>query len=310
MATFDIQQLKEHLPILKSCYGFDEDEVSDELMQVYIVQHNEGRYNNELASKFANEKGHIDAISYVMHTDDEFGICATEEFYGQVKPIAELCCRYIEDPEKQESAVFVLILMAAIFNRDLNNVRANEEIEAMKNDYWRNAHIVRPDLLRLFIALNKSKQRFETPIKICFRTDSPHLIQNKDDWFSEMLNDYIKQRLGKITIEEAEEELDMFYSDEKGRKSENPYFNYIINGTYNFINHILPSDKVTVAQCSFLLEYLKIIGQVKDGDTLANLNTLQSMVKSLLSSKHTPVEKHIKKKSIRSLPIYQRVILD
>lgn len=310
MATFDIPQLKEHLPILKSCYGFDEEEVSDELMQVYMVQHNEGRYDKELASKFANEKGHIDAISYVMHTDEEFGICATEEFYGQVKPIVELCCRHIKDPEEQESAVFVLILMAAIFNRDLNNVRANEEIEAMKIEHWRNAHIVRPDLLRLFIALNKSEQKYETPIKISFKTDSPHLIQNKDDWFSDMLNDYIKQKLGNMTVEEAEEELVIFHSDEKGRKSENPYLNYIINGTYNFINHILPSEKVTVAQCGFLLEYLKIIGQVKEGDTLANLNTLQSMVKSLLSSKHTPVEKHVKRKGIRSLPLYRGVTLD
>lgn len=310
MATFDIPQLKEHLPILKSCYGFDTDEVSDELMQIIVVQHNENRYNNELASKFANEKGNIDGVSYVMHTDEEFGICVTEEFYERVKPIAELCGRYIKDPQKQESAVFVLLLMTAIFNRNLNNVRVNEEIEAMINENMRNAYIVRPDLLRLFIALNKSKHKFETPIKICFKTDSPHLIQNKDDWFSDMLNDYIKQKLGKITIEEAEEELAIFYSDEKGRKSENPYLNYIINGTYNLINHFLPSEKVTVVQCSFLLEYLKIIEQVKDGDTLVNLNTLQSTVKSLTSSKHTPVEKHLKRKSMRSLPLYQRITLD
>lgn len=51
---------------------------------------------------------------------------------------------------------------------------------------------------------------------------------------------------------------------------------------------------MTVEQCKFLLEYLKIIGQVEEGDTLANLNTLQSTVRSLLRSKHTPVEKHIK----------------
>lgn len=310
MASFHIPQLKASLPILEECYGFDISEISSELMHIIVVQHNEKRYDEDLASRFTNEKGYLDAISYAMNTNDDFYLKVSEKFYDQIEPIIELCSRYIEDPNLQESAVFVVMLMTAIFNRDLNGTHLDSEFEAMKQDYWRNTYVVRPDLLRLFIALNKSKHEFETPVKICFKTDSPHLIRNKDDWFSYMLNDYIKQKLGDITIEEAEEELEFFYSDEKGRKSDNPYLNYIINGTYNFINHFMPSDKVTVKQCRFLLEYLKIIGQVKETDTLANLNTLQSMVKSLLRSKHTPVEKHVKRKNMGSLPLYQRVTLD
>ena len=310
MASFHIPQLKASLPILEKCYGFDICEISSELMHIIVVQHNEKRYDEELASRFTDEEGDIDAISYVMNTNDDFYLKVSEKFYDQIEPIIELCSRYIEDSNLQKSAIFVIMLMSAIFNRDLNGTHLDSEFEAMKQDYWRNTYVVRPDLLRLFIALNKSKHEFETPVKICFKTDSPHLIRNKDGWFSYMLNDYIKQKLGNITIDEAEEELEFFYSDEKGRKSDNPYLNYIINGTYNFINHFMPSDKVTVKQCRFLLEYLKIIGLVKDNDTLANLNSLQSMVKSLLISKHTPVEKHVKRKNMRSLPLYQRVTLD
>ena len=310
MASFHIPQLKASLPILEKCYGFDICEISSELTHIIVVQHNEKKYDEELASRFTDEEGYIDAISYAMNTNDDFYLKVPEKFYDQINPIIELCSRYIEDPNLQESAVFVVMLMTAIFNRNLNGTHLDSEFEAMKQDYWRNVYVVRPDLLRLFIALNKSKHKFETPMKICFKKDSPHLIHNKDDWFSYMFNDYIKQKLGDITIEEAEEELDFFYSDDKGRKSANPYLNYIINGTYNFINHFMPSDKVTVKQCRFLLEYLKILGQVKENDTLANLNTLQSMVKSLLSSKHTPVEKHVKRKNMPSLPLYQRVTLD
>ena len=125
-----------------------------------------------------------------------------------------------------------------------------------------------------------------------------------------MLNDYIKQKLGNITVEKAEKELEIFYSDDRGRKSDNPYLNYIINGTYNFIKHFIPSDKVTVEQCRFLLEYLKAIGQVKEGDSLADLNTLQSTVRSMLCYKYTPVDKHVKRKSMPSLPLLSKVILD
>lgn len=310
MASFPIPELKECLPILQACYGFDIDEISEELMQIYTLHYSEKRIDKDLASRFTNENGHIDATSYAMNTTDDLFINVTEEFYKQINSIVELCCSYIEELNQQESAVFVMMLMTAIFNRDLNGLYNDSEFEAMRVDYWRNAYVVRPDLLRLFIALNKPKHPYETPIKICFKTDSPHLILNKEEWFSDMLNDYIKQKLGEMTVEEAEEELEIYYSDDKGRKSDNPYLNYIINGTYNCIRHFLPSETVTVVQCKFLLEYLKIIGQVKDSDTLANLNTLQSKVKSLISSKHTPVEKHAKRKNMRSLPIYQRVTLD
>lgn len=306
MVSFHIPELKASLPILQECYGFDLDEIFSELTHIIVVQHNEKRFDNELAKQFINEEGNINAVSYAINTNDDFGIRSTEDFDVQIKQIIDLCSQHIEEPDLLEQVVFVLVFMSAIFNRDINGLHLDREIEDMRLDYLRSTYVVRPDLLRLFIALNKPKHKFETPVKICFKTDSPHLILNKEDWFSDMLNDYIKQKLGELTIAEAEEELEFFYSDERGRKSDNPYLNYIINGTYNFINHFMPSDKVTVPQCKFLLEYLKIIGQTKDDD----INLLQSMVKSLISSKHTPVQKHVKRKGMRTLPVYQRVVLD
>ena len=310
MPWFNIPELKASLPILQECYGFDLDEIFSELTHIIVVQHNEKRFDKDLAKQFTNEEGNIDAIAYSINTNDDFGIRSTEDFGIQINQIIDLCSQHIKDPVLLEQVVFVLVFMSAIFNRDINGLHLNEEMESMRLDYLHSTYIVRPDLLRLFIALNKPEHKYNTPMKICFKTDSPHLIQNKDDWFSDMLNDYIKQKLGDITLKEAEEELEFFYSDERGRKSDNPYLNYIINGTYNFINHFMPSSKVTVEQCKFLLDYLKAIGQVKEDDSFANLNTLQSAVKSLISSKHTPVQKHVKRKSMRTLPVYQRVVLD
>lgn len=309
MPSFYIPQLKASLPILEECYGFDIGEISSELSWIVGLHHKEKRLDKELASQFTDEKGYLNGNSYAINTNDSLGIRVTENFDKQIDAIVDLCGQCIEDNDLFETVTFILVFMSAIFNRDENDLHLDEEVENIRQDFMRNTYVVRPDLLRLFVALNKPKHKYNTPMKICFKTDSPHLIQNKDGWFSYMLNDYIKQKLGDITIEEAEEELDFFYSDEKGRKSDNPHLNYIINGTYNFIKHFIPSEKVTVEQCKFLLEYLKAIGQVKEGDTLANLNTLQSAVKSLISSKHTPVKKHIKRKSMPSLPLYSKVTL-
>lgn len=309
MPSFYIPQLKASLPILEKCYGFDIGEISSELSWIVGLHHREKRLDKELASQFTDEKGYLNGNSYAINTNDSLGIRVTEDFDKQIDAIVDLCGQCIEDNDLFETVAFILVFMSAVYNRDENDLHLDGEAENIRQDFMRNTYVVRPDLLRLFIALNKPKHKYNTPMKICFKTDSPHLIQNKDGWFSYMLNDYIKQKLGDITIEEAEEELDFFYSDEKGRKSDNPHLNYIINGTYNFIKHFMPSDKVTVEQCKFLLEYLKAIGQVKEGDTLANLNTLQSTVKSLISSKHTPVEKHVKRKSMPSLPLYSKVTL-
>lgn len=292
MTTFHIPQLKSFLPILKECYGFDIIEISSELaesLRPYIDEHkmdeivweqrNEGKKRNVL-------------LDYAINIDGAVKICTTEDFSGQIAPIEDLCNQHIENEDMRTTAKFILVFMAAIFNRETNN-KNNDDIVKHYRKNWNTIH---SDLLRLFIALNKAKPKDDTPIKICYKTDSPHLINNQDSWFSDFLNSFAKNVVGDISVEEAEQKLKELYSDALGRKSSNPYLNYIIHGTYNFITQFLKSEnnKVTVKQCRFLLEYLKITGQIKDGDTLTDLNTLQSAVKSLLKSKFTPVDKYIR----------------
>ena len=294
MASFHIPQLKPFLPILKECYGFDRIEIASELAESISPHINERKMDQLVWEQLTKGKGRIVLLDYAISVNENVEICTTDDFDKQISSIENLCDQSIEDENMRDIAKFILIFMAAIFNRDINSLQADDVMKRMLI----NKDIVHPDLLRLFIALNKPKHKHDTPMKICFKTDSPHSINNGNGWFSDMLNGFVKQMLGDITVEMAEQELKTKYSDDKGRKSNNPYLNYIINGTYNFIKHFIPSDTVTVEQCKFLLVYLKAIDQVNKGDTLDNLNTLQSAVKSLISSKQTPVEKHEKRKGI------------
>lgn len=289
MSSFYIPQLKDSLPILKECYGFDPIEITCELVES-LKQHIDVRKFDELVFREVNGKKKVTLLESAINIDGYVEITTSNDFSKQKDSIKNLCCHYIEDEIIRHNAKFILVFMTAIFCRDTSIVMSDDIVKQFKK--VRNT--IYPDLLKLFIALNKPGCKHNTPIKICFKTDSPHLIDNKNGWFADLLNSFTKQLLGEITVKEAEQKL-ISYSDYKGRKSRNPYLNYIIHGTYNFIAHFLKSNnKVTVEQCKFLLEYLKIIGQVEEGDTLANLNTLQSTVRSLLRSKHTPVEKHIK----------------
>ena len=291
MALFNIPQLKSVLSILDDCYGFDIIEISAELAESIKPYINNRTLDKIVIEQQAAGNKRLSILDYAINIDGDVKISTSDDFDKQKEDIINLCERYILDEEMQDKSKLILSFMAAIFNR---NTTKNNPEDIVKR-YQENWSILHPDLLRLFIALNKPKHKQDTPIKICYNTDSPHTITNRDGWFSDILNGFIKQVLGDISLEKAEHEL-ATYSDARGRKSSNPYLNYIINGTYNYVTYFIKSedDKVTVEQCRFLLEYLKIIGQVRDGDEIAKINTLQSSVRSLLNNILTPVDKHIR----------------
>ena len=295
MASFHIPQLKSVLPILKASYGFDTIEISRELAESLQPYVDERKLDEIVQEQLNTGERKLSLLDYAINIDGEVEITTSDSFVQLLEPINNLCDRHLEDEVERETTTFILTFMAAIFDRDTNFVHP----EDLMRNYRKHWSMIHPDMLRLFIALNKPRHRNDTPIRISYKTDSPHLIENCEGWLSSLLNAFIRQVLGEMTVEKAEEDLKK-YSDERGRKSSNPYLNYIIHGTYNHITHFLKSDngKVTVEQCRFLLEYLKIIGHVQDGDTLANLNTLQSTVRSLINSSLTPVDKHIKETMI------------
>ena len=295
MASFHIPQIKSVLPILKASYGFDTIEISRELAESLQPYVDERKLDEIVQEQLNTGESKLSLLDYAINIDGEVEITTSDSFVQLLEPIKNLCDRHLEDKVERETTTFILTFMAAIFDRDTNFVHP----EDLMRNYRKHWSMIHPDMLRLFIALNKPRHRNDTPIRISYKTDSPHLIENREGWLSSMLNAFIRQVLGEMSVEQAEEDLKK-YSDERGRKSSNPYLNYIIHGTYNHITHFLKSDngKVTVEQCRFLLEYLKIIGQVQDGDTLANLNTLQSAVRSLINSSLTPVDKHIKETMI------------
>jgi hypothetical protein len=297
MPSFHIPQIKSYLPTLKECYGFDTIEIANELAKV-IEPFLDPRKIDEIAwEQCKNGKGKIVLLDYAMNTNENIDICTTDDFDKHIKDIHDLCEKYIDNEKMLDEAKFIFVFMSAIFNRDSNGLNNDNIIKSYLEDF----NGLRHDLLKLYIALNKPQHEHDTPLKIRFNTDNhSHTINNHKGWLSDMLNEFVGAMLKDITVEKAEQELKEKYSDVRGRKSSNPHLNYIINGTYNFITKFLDSDKgkVTVKQSEFLQKYLIIIGQIKNGDTLTNLNTLQSNVTSLLTSGLTPVAKHVKETSL------------
>ena len=190
--------------------------------------------------------------------------------------------------------------MAAIYYRDKHHL-FSEIHEDIMNDYFVYSRRIRPDQLKLFIELCKGRKRTWDNIKISVGNNSPVFLGNYEWWLSQKLFEILRKDLGDITVEEAEKELKELYSDERGRKSTDPHLNYFMLGSFLYIRKFLiqDKDKVTIAQCNFLQKYLTTFGILDKQDKNYQINNLQSTIKSLLSGKNNPIQKHIKEREYR-----------
>jgi hypothetical protein len=298
---FSIVDLKRIYSGLQECYGFDYSELSEEFSSI-LQQHYPFKHEADILAKATAEDGKVDVQKFALDTNDCVAIPITTEFAKQVKEFYSIFSS-IFIPELDGSAIHceVLCLMAAIYYRDKHHL-FSEIHEDIMNDDFVYSRKIRPDQLKLFIELSKGRKRTWDSIKISVGNNSPVILGNYEWWLSQKLFEILRKDLGDITVEEAEKELKELYSDERGRKSADPHLNYFMLGSYLYIRNFLiqDNDKVTTSQCDFLQKYLTVFGILDKQDKNFQVNNLQATIKSLLSSKVNPIQKHIKEREYRS----------
>ncbi|GAB6983085.1 hypothetical protein [Prevotella dentasini] len=298
---FSIVDLKWIYSGLQECYGFDYSELSEEFSSI-LQQHYPFKHEADILAKATTEDGKVDIQKFALETNDCVAIPITTEFAKQVKEFYSIFSS-IFIPELDGSAIHceALCLMAAIYYRDKHHL-FSEIHEDIMNDDFVYSRKIRPDQLKLFIELSKGRKRTWDNIKISVGNNSPVILGNYEWWLSQKLFELLRKDLGDITVEEAEKELKELYSDERGRKSADPHLNYFMLGSYLYIRKFLIQDngKVTTSQCDFLLRYLTVFGILDRQDKNFQVNNLQATIKSLLSSKVNPIQKHIKEREYRS----------
>ena len=287
--SYSTKDIRLILPLLKEHFAFDYVEISCELASVVNTHMKEKRLNKELLTKYSD-----DIALYGLHSDETITIPVSDDFEAKLEKLRSVCAMFCENKDVEDT-YRVLSFISAIFYREKN--RLSKEAFSDFEDEVTDAKIkdkIQLDLCRLYIALHdKPKLKNNSPIKICFKGDSPHEITNFDGWMFRLLDEHITKEVGNITLKEAKQQLTQV-KEQKGRKSKSPYLNYIINGIYNFIHSFITDEKklVTVEQCKFIREYLLAMDFINSNDKLYDTNHLQSTIKSLISSKSTPVQRH------------------
>ena len=128
------------------------------------------------------------------------------------------------------------------------------------NNYWEYVTLVRPEMLKLYIALNSGKTKYTNYFKITIGDNKPIAIDKEIPWFQMALERYLDEHLGVGNVNEAEKELLNVYGGKYGRK-QNTEIVRLIWGTYHLLQmsdqfKSAPDQLVTNKQCRLISDLL------------------------------------------------------
>lgn len=287
--TFDIPTIKKLYPELNRCFGFTYDDISNELTQVYAQKvFNLTPEEKELANQCKSDDGWgVDAVKFALATNENIAVAVPDSF--NPKAIVE---SYAAKLHNEELASCALLFMATLLYRDRITEAPISEGEYDDMQYQQYIHEVRPDMLKLYIALNQPKQKngkeLNTEIRIAAGGNSPILINNKDSWLENKLNEYLHQYLGVNSLEEDQDELHFIYGDKKvGSKKIDPIQSLYIWGTYQLLQdtHLKSvKEKVpTRPQANLIESYLRAIELIEADDVDTDANNIRSRLSYFLN---------------------------
>lgn len=306
--TFDIPTIKKLEPKLYEHFGFTFDDILYELTQVYIRKStNLTPEEKEIAKQCKTENGATDAIKFALAIKENIHIRVTETFPDSLKLLLDLFNEYnITELKDGETLSCILLFMAAIFNRDFNHLLDDTDYDYISEEYYEYIDKIRPDMLKLYLSLHQRKRAVSDKLKISIQGNPPTELNNHGRWFENMLLTYLDTYLGVASKEEALTELSTLYSEPQGRKTKDNYYrNYTLTSMFLFVRQYIihsGTDKVTVEQCSFLHKYLTALNLITKEDKNNDLNNLQSTIRSLISSKFSPLDKYKKGKEYKASP--------
>ena len=128
------------------------------------------------------------------------------------------------------------------------------------NNYWEYVTLVRPEMLKLYIALNNGKTKYTNSCKITIGDNKPIAIDKELPWFQMAIGRYLHEYLGVKDVKEAELELLNVYGGKYGRKQHTEEVR-LIWGTYHLLQmsdqfKSATNQLVTNNQCRLISDLL------------------------------------------------------
>ena len=233
----------------------------------------------EFPEEYRNKDGNIDIHRYSFDHSDVIQVPISSDYNtGDLE-------QFFKDYSIEEDTIIYDILFFLYIYSDNQRKGYSTPIDEAEYDYLQYAVEVRPEMLKLYIALNSTKDA--DSIKIRFGNNKPVEVDTMIPWLRDELKEYLDKYLGVKSIKEAKHELLMNYTNRMGAPN-NWQINQLVWGVYNLLEEtgtIKAKTKRTVSrkQAKFIEEYLFAIGLI-NLDSKIDEHNIRSRLNSLMKN--------------------------
>ena len=276
--SFPMATFKEIEPTLKKCFNIDRETSVIKKCICESISPTE-LMTAEIPETYLFEDNHYDIFAYSMDYAESIRIPISKTF--ELNKFKFFCQSY---NIKGDTLLFDTLAFMFLFN-DTSNKKYHTGFDEAEQDFLQYALGVRPEMLKLYIALNSTKDA--DSIKIRFGNNKAVEVDTMIPWLRDELKEYLDKYLGVKSIKEAKREYLMNYAHKEGAPN-NWKLNRYIWGVYNLLEEtgtIKAKTERTVSrkQAKFIEDYLFAIGLI-NLDSKIDEHNIRSRLNSLMKN--------------------------
>lgn len=262
-------------PQLKEYYDIDRQSIIDDISNSVDYSN---MINDPKRTEFLDEYGKLNVSKYALATLEEFFMPVSENY--DFESFNGFCKNYEINNDSEQ--YYLLWFMYALRMRRECNLQSLSDDATY--DYWQYVLDVRPEMLKLYIALYSPKK--QESCKISFGTNRPIEVDTRIPWLQLELKRYLNKYLGVSSVKEAERELYLVYGKKTGVRLDKDAARYIW-GTYYLLQTIPAmqskrNGSVTNEQSRFITDYLITLEMIDPVE--AESNTIRGRLNYFLKN--------------------------
>ncbi len=276
--SFPMATFKEIEPTLKKCFNIDRETSVIKKCICESISPTE-LMTAEIPETYLFEDNHYDIFAYSMDYAESIRIPISETF--ELNEFKFFCQSY---NIKGDTLLFDTLAFMFLFN-DTSNKKYHTGFDEAEQDFLQYALGVRPEMLKLYIALNSATDA--DSIKIRFGDNKPVEVDTMVPWLREEMKEYLSKYLGVESIKEAKHELLINYTTKVGAPN-NWQLNQYIWGIYNLLESSgtiksKTNRSVSRKQAKFIEDYLMAIHFININSNIDD-NNIRSRLNHLLKN--------------------------
>lgn len=249
-----------------------------------------------IPEEYRVENGHIDIVRYSYEHSDELIMPISDK--ASADDFEQFCNDYNVE---EDTVLFDTLLFLFVYSETLKS-GFDPAIEEAQYDYMQYAIEVRPEMLKLYIALHEATDA--DTIKIRFGNGKPVEVDSAIPWLRDEMKEYLHKYLGVESIREAKQELLMNYTNKAGAP-QNWQINQYSWGMYNMLEETgfirsQTAGTISRKQAKFIEDFMMAIHLI-DVDSKIDANNIRSRLTHLIKN-YSSIEEITEEMRYKSSP--------